>query len=160
QRPRRDGESREVAWATAALESLARDLANAPAGTRNECLNKTAHRLGTMVARNWLERAHVEAKLLAACHCNRLIHGDREKSALATLASGLSAGMAAPHPDLPTPVENKVAELAALSRPEYDRRRKDEAKNLGIKLATLDREVADLRAQQKPKHNFLPHWEV
>ena len=58
------------------------------------------------------------------------------------------------------PAETKVAELANLSRFEYDRRRKDEAKNLGIKLATLDREVADLRAQQKPKHNFLPHWEV
>jgi Protein of unknown function (DUF3631)/Bifunctional DNA primase/polymerase, N-terminal len=160
QRPRRDGEPREVAWATTALEALECELANAPAGTRNECLNKVAHRLGTMVARNWLERAHVEARLLAACHGNGLIHDDGEKSTLATLASGLSAGMAAPHPDLPTPVENKVAELAALSRFEYDRRRKDEAKNLGIKLATLDREVADLRAQQKPAHNFLPHWNI
>jgi Protein of unknown function (DUF3631)/Bifunctional DNA primase/polymerase, N-terminal len=160
QRQRQDGEPREVAWATAALEAMECELANAPAGTRNEGLNKAAHRLGTMVVRNWLERAYVEARLLAACHANGLIRDDGEKSTLATLASGLSAGMAAPHPDLPTPVENKVAELAALSRLEYDRRRKDAAKNLGIKLTTLDREVANLRAQQKPARNFLPHWEV
>jgi hypothetical protein len=63
-------------------------------------------------------------------------------------------------PEAPPPAENKVAELAALSRFEYDRRRKDEAKKLGVTLAALDREVADLRARQKPGRNFLPHWEV
>jgi hypothetical protein len=160
QRPRRDGEPREVAWATAALEALECDLANAPPGTRNECLNKAAHRLGTMVARNWLERAHVEARLLAACRGNGLVHDDGEKSTLATLASGLSAGMAAPHADLPAPVDKKVAELAVLSRLEYDRRRKDEAKNLGIKLTTLDREVAAARAQAEEDDAALPHWHV
>jgi putative DNA primase/helicase len=57
-------------------------------------------------------------------------------------------------------VEVEIARLASLSRVDYDRQRKAEAKKLGIKLATLDREVADLRAQQKPAHNFLPHWNV
>jgi putative DNA primase/helicase len=57
-------------------------------------------------------------------------------------------------------VEVEIARLASLSRVEYDRQRKEEAKKLGIKLATLDREVADLRAQQKPARNFLPHWNV
>jgi putative DNA primase/helicase len=60
----------------------------------------------------------------------------------------------------PPPVESKVAELAALSRPEYDRQRKDEAKKLGIKLATLDREVAAARAQAENRSAELPHWKV
>jgi putative DNA primase/helicase len=57
-------------------------------------------------------------------------------------------------------VESKVAELAALSRPEYDRKRKDEAKKLGIKLATLDREVAAARAQAEEEDAELPHWKI
>jgi len=53
-----------------------------------------------------------------------------------------------------------LAELARLSRFEYDRRRKQEAKKLGIKLDTLDREVAELRAQSAADKDFLPHWMV
>jgi hypothetical protein len=53
-----------------------------------------------------------------------------------------------------------IARLASLSQVEYDLQRKQEAKKLGIKLGTLDREVANLRAQQKLAHNFLPHWNV
>jgi Protein of unknown function (DUF3631)/RepB DNA-primase from phage plasmid len=53
-----------------------------------------------------------------------------------------------------------LVELARLSRFEYDRRRKQEAKKLGIKLDTLDREVAELRAQNAADKDFLPHWTV
>jgi hypothetical protein len=53
-----------------------------------------------------------------------------------------------------------LVELARLSRFEYDRRRKQEAKKLGIKLDTLDREVAELRAQSAADKDFLPHWSV
>jgi hypothetical protein len=53
-----------------------------------------------------------------------------------------------------------LVELARLSRFEYDRRRKKEAKKLGIKLDTLDREVAELRAQNAADKDFLPHWTV
>jgi len=56
--------------------------------------------------------------------------------------------------------EPLLAELARLSRFEYDRRRKKEAKKLGIKLETLDREVAELRAQAASEKGFLPHWTV
>ena len=56
--------------------------------------------------------------------------------------------------------EPLLAELARLSRFEYDRRRKTEAKRLGIQLSTLDREVAELRAQNASEKNFLPHWSV
>jgi putative DNA primase/helicase len=51
-----------------------------------------------------------------------------------------------------------LVELARLSRFEYDRRRRQEAKKLGIKLDTLDREVAELRAQSAADKDFLPHW--
>jgi hypothetical protein len=53
-----------------------------------------------------------------------------------------------------------LVELARLSRFEYDRRRKQEAKKLGIKLDTLDREVAELRAESAADKDFLPHWTV
>jgi hypothetical protein len=53
-----------------------------------------------------------------------------------------------------------LVELARLSRFEYDRRRKQEAKKLGIKVDTLDREVAELRAQGAADKDFLPHWTV
>jgi hypothetical protein len=53
-----------------------------------------------------------------------------------------------------------LVELARLSRFEYDRRRKQEAKKLGIKVDTLDREVAELRAQNAADKDFLPHWTV
>jgi Protein of unknown function (DUF3631)/RepB DNA-primase from phage plasmid len=53
-----------------------------------------------------------------------------------------------------------LVELARLSRFEYDRRRKKEAKKLGIKVDTLDREVAELRAQNAADKDFLPHWTV
>src|SRR5262249_15027959 len=56
--------------------------------------------------------------------------------------------------------ESLLAELARLSRFEYDRRRKAEAKKLGIKLDTLDREVGELRAQNAADKDFLPHWTV
>jgi putative DNA primase/helicase len=53
-----------------------------------------------------------------------------------------------------------LTELARLSRLEYDRRRKQEAKKLGIKLDTLDREVGELRVQNAADKDFLPHWTV
>src|SRR5262245_57637095 len=53
-----------------------------------------------------------------------------------------------------------LVELARLSRFEYDRRRKQEAKKLGIKVDTLDREVAELRAHSTADKDFLPHWSV
>jgi hypothetical protein len=56
--------------------------------------------------------------------------------------------------------EPLLAELARLSRFDYDRRRKQEAKKLGIKVDTLDHEVAELRAQNAADKEFLPHWTV
>jgi hypothetical protein len=56
--------------------------------------------------------------------------------------------------------EAEFKRLAALSPIEYDRRRKEEAKKLGVTLSTLDREVIKRRAKQNTENNFLPHWGV
>jgi len=53
-----------------------------------------------------------------------------------------------------------LGELAKLSRFEYDRRRKDAAKQLGITVATLDKAVAESRAQASDDEAELPHWRV
>ena len=42
-------------------------------------------------------------------------------------------------------IEAMLAELAALPRIEYDRRRDDSAKRLGVRVSTLDAEVAKIR---------------
>ena len=54
----------------------------------------------------------------------------------------------------------KIAHATLLSRIEYGRQRREIAKELGIPVSTLDREVAKIHAQQKPTHNLLPHWNV
>jgi putative DNA primase/helicase len=56
--------------------------------------------------------------------------------------------------------KSEIERLASLSPIEYDRQRKEEAKKLDIKLDTLDREVAKLRAKQEAADDTLPHWNV
>jgi Protein of unknown function (DUF3631) len=53
-----------------------------------------------------------------------------------------------------------IEQLAALSAIEYGRRRKEEAKKIGVTVGALDREVNSLRAKQSTEGNFLPHWRV
>jgi Protein of unknown function (DUF3631) len=53
-----------------------------------------------------------------------------------------------------------IEQLAALSAIEYGRRRKEEAKKIGVTVGTLDREVNNLRTKQSIEGNFLPHWRV
>ena len=91
---------REKAYAQAALEGCAEELAAAASGSRNELLNKLAYRLGRMVARNWISRAEVEAALIEAMQANGYIDDDGVEAVTATLKSGLDAGEKDPHPDL------------------------------------------------------------
>jgi len=53
-----------------------------------------------------------------------------------------------------------LAELAKMSRFEYDRRRRDAAKQLGITVSTLDKAVGERRASIKDDSATLPHWVV
>lgn len=90
---------RERAYATAALERSAEELAAVRSGGRNAALNKTAFKLGRMVVRNWISRATVEDTLTEACKANGLIAEDGAAAVAATLKSGLDAGMKEPHRD-------------------------------------------------------------
>jgi hypothetical protein len=65
---------RERAYARAALDGCADEVAKAAIGERNDTLNKKAFRLGTMVARSWIPNEEVCDALLAAadaCGLNR-----------------------------------------------------------------------------------------
>jgi hypothetical protein len=100
--PERVANLREMAWAQAALRQCVDDLSAAGRGSRNNALNRAAFRLGGMVQRAWLERGAVEHELLEAAHTNGLVTEDGgSDKALATIRSGLDAGMGHPHPDLP-----------------------------------------------------------
>ena len=90
----------ERAWAEAALERNAAELAACGEGGRNHDLNAKAYRMGRMVARDWIEKSRVEAALTDACRANGLFKDDGPKGVRDTLASGLRGGMAKPCEDL------------------------------------------------------------
>jgi len=54
----------------------------------------------------------------------------------------------------------KIAELAALSDLAYQKRRKEEAKVLGISVSALDKMVRRRRAVEADEEAALPHWKV
>jgi len=56
--------------------------------------------------------------------------------------------------------QDEIKRLAKLPTIEYDRARKSAAANLGVKVGTLDREVANRRATNEAAQDFLPHWAV
>jgi hypothetical protein len=93
---------RERAWAQAALVGCVKDLASKPSVPcgRNNLLNALAFRMGTMVARRWIERSTVEAKLFDAAVKCALVKDDGARTVRATIKSGLDNGEKEPHPDL------------------------------------------------------------
>ena len=54
----------------------------------------------------------------------------------------------------------ELKRLANLGLIEYDRIRKPAAKQLGVTVSTLDREVANIREANEAAQDFLPHWGV
>jgi AAA domain/Bifunctional DNA primase/polymerase, N-terminal len=91
---------RERAYAQAALEGCAEELAQAAPGERNDTANKKAFRLGTMVARGWISADEVLVSLLRAADACGLNSDDGEGLTRSTLQSGLESGRKFPHPDL------------------------------------------------------------
>lgn len=90
-------------WATAALANEIQALAETGRGSRNNRLNEAAVKLGSIVAGGGLPEAMVRDALMAACHTNELVSDDGEHSVLATIESGLRAGMQNPRtPPEPT----------------------------------------------------------
>jgi hypothetical protein len=79
-------------------EELGR-VRSAPAGRRNDQLNKSAFALGQLVRAGRLEREEVSVALYdAAVECS-LVRDDGETKARATIESGLKAGIAKPRQD-------------------------------------------------------------
>ena len=76
---------RERLYAQATLEGCADELAAAPSGARNDTLYKKAFRIGTMTACGWIDRADVEAALIAAAATCGLNADDGEEATRKTI---------------------------------------------------------------------------
>src|SRR5262249_10734407 len=71
-------------------------VAGAPRGQRNHTLNRAAFSLGQLVATGVLQEAEVRLRLREAASTCGLMRDDGGASVVATLNSGLSAGMRQP----------------------------------------------------------------
>lgn len=90
----------------AAVQSLL-ELNNAEIGDRNRTLNACAFGLGRLLARGWVRfDIVVRALWRGAVNC-RLVESDGPESVIATIQSGIKAGMKQPYPDLKPKTENK-----------------------------------------------------
>jgi hypothetical protein len=99
---------RERAYAQAALDGCAGEVAKSQRGERNDLLNKIAFRLGTMVARGWISAAEVFDALFAAASKCGLTDDDGEEATRKTVNSGLTDGQKCPHPDLAHTFSNEA----------------------------------------------------
>ena len=105
---------RGAAWAHKALEESCRELANAGEGSRHNILLHKSVRMGTMVARGWIDVAEVQRALLAAAEACGLIKDKGRGHFEQTFADGIKHGMAMPHLDLPN-------DDSAVKMPQYRR---------------------------------------
>lgn len=83
-------------WAEKALASEITLLTSTSKGRRNEQLNRSAFSLGQIMGAGHLDRARVEAALVAAAAANGYLDDDGEEAAQATIRSGLDAGAEKP----------------------------------------------------------------
>ncbi|MGH9157667.1 MAG: hypothetical protein ACRD1K_17940 [Acidimicrobiales bacterium] len=104
-----------TAWAKAALEGELRRLRQAQPGMRNHTLNKVAYRLGQIIAGGGLDEAEVEGALINGARSLGL--GERET--VATIDSGLSAGVQSPRgpAELEPPMPGRRFEDAGIDGP-------------------------------------------
>jgi Bifunctional DNA primase/polymerase, N-terminal/AAA domain len=127
--PKLNGDAyRHQRYAETALKELCEQVAGTPEGSRNIELNNAALRMGHMVASGWIEQPVVERRLSDAAFAAGLLPDEISK----TLASGITAGLQEPHPELAdrprqdikadqpsqrslNPAENEKPEAIALS---------------------------------------------
>ncbi len=114
-----DGE-RGRQWALAALDGEAAAVATAPAGTRNDALNKAALKLGHKVAGGYLTEADVTSALMGAAQASGLAQEDGADAALATIRSGLAKGLQEPSHPVDRPMLRDVRR-ATIITPEPER---------------------------------------
>jgi hypothetical protein len=92
---------RGAAWAREALAASANELASAGEGTRHKTLLAKAVRMGTMVARGWIDTSEVRRALFAAAESNGQGKQYGPGNIGATIKDGIKHGILTPHPDLP-----------------------------------------------------------
>lgn len=95
-------------WAQRALEAESAIVAGAMNGTRNTTLNNAALKFGHKVASGYLQAAEVEAALMKAAQMSGLMQDDSPEAVLATIRSGLTAGLKEPEHPLDRP-EYRIA---------------------------------------------------
>ncbi len=83
-------------YAAAAVRAEISALIAAPAGTRNDQLNRAAFSLGQLAAAGLLDEGQVAAALLRGADRSGLLADDGQRQCEATIRSGLRAGMANP----------------------------------------------------------------
>lgn len=87
---------RMARYAQKALENAVFELDHAAPGSRNHTLNVMAFGLGQLVGAGALDEDSVERALYDAADRNGLLQDDGERAVIATMRSGLSAGMDQP----------------------------------------------------------------
>lgn len=101
--PPSPGDPQAARYAATALDREADLVAGTPEGTRNDTLNKSAFRIGQLVACGWLEESVATEALTDAGLASGLPFAESER----TVISGMDAGMRAPrigvelHPPAP-----------------------------------------------------------
>ena len=80
-------------------KSILRIVEMAPRSTRNDRLFWAACRFGEIVAEGLLNPPVAELVLTSAAHLNGLVRDDGLAQVRATIASGLTTGLAQPHPN-------------------------------------------------------------
>jgi hypothetical protein len=84
------------AYGAAAIEAEIEALANTAPGVRNHALNKAAFSLFQLVGGHELDGTDVERRLIEAATVNGLVDDDGMPSVLATIRSGMRAGLQYP----------------------------------------------------------------
>jgi len=84
------------AYGRAALEAQIGELAATPQGARNNRLNYAAFCLYQLVAGGELDGGEVEQRLIAAAEANGLLADDGLRQVIATIRSGMRAGLVNP----------------------------------------------------------------
>ena len=88
-------------YGLAALRNEVENLRQAPPGTRNDQLNRSAFSLAQLVASGHLKRDVVLFALINACIGNGLVKDDGFDAVQSTIESGLRAGLVTPRDTIP-----------------------------------------------------------
>lgn len=96
-------DARVKAYAEAAFAAELDKLRSAPKGARNNTLNECAFSIGTLVGAGWISEPEASKMLLY----NALVSGLDRVETMATIASGLKAGMRSPR-EMPDSEEREL----------------------------------------------------